>query len=132
MDNSNATLKKFISIIAHDLKNPFNTIIGFSDLLHTEFSTLSPEERKLAIENTHKSAVSAYALLEQLLSWARLQTGAFKLELTTIELTDLMDEVVNMLQMTSFLKKQKLEKQIPPNLRIEANRNRASSLQGVP
>ena len=123
LEISNTTLKKFISIIAHDLKNPFNTIIGFSDLLHTEFNILTPEERKLAIENTHKSAVSAYALLEHLLSWARLQTGAFNLEVTTIELSDLIDEVVNLLQTSAFLKKQKLVNQIPANIEIRVDRN---------
>lgn len=123
LEISNTTLKKFISIIAHDLKNPFNTIIGFSDLLHTEFNILTPEERKLAIENTHKSAVNAYALLEHLLSWARLQTGAFNLEVTTIELSDLIDEVVNLLQTSAFLKKQKLVNQIPANIEIRVDRN---------
>ncbi|NQV01919.1 MAG: hypothetical protein HQ542_04700 [Bacteroidia bacterium] len=86
-----------IFVIAHDLKNPFNTIIGFSDLLNTEFNTLTLEERKLAIENTHKSAINAFALLEQLLSWARIQTGAFNLELELIDLSHLIDEVVNLL-----------------------------------
>jgi len=123
LDTSNATLKKFISIIAHDLKNPFNTIIGFSDLLNTEFDTLAPEERKLAIDNTYKSAVSAFSLLEQLLNWARLQTGAFKLEITTINLSELLDEVINLLQASALLKKQSLVKKIPYNLGIYADRN---------
>ncbi len=123
LNNSNTTLKNFISIIAHDLKNPFNTIIGFSDLLHTEFDTLTPEERKLAIENTHKSALSAYSLLEQLLNWARLQTGAFQLDLTTIDLSGLMDDVMNLLQTAASLKKQNLIKQIPTGLKIKADRN---------
>jgi len=123
LQTSNATLKNFISIIAHDLKNPFNTIIGFSDLLHTEYGTLTPEERKLAIENTHKSALSAYSLLEQLLSWARLQTGAFQLELTTIDLLELINEVMTHIQTAALLKKQTLSKQIPSGLFIQADKN---------
>ncbi len=123
LQTSNATLKNFISIIAHDLKNPFNTIIGFSDLLHTEFETLTPEERKLAIENTHKSALSAYSLLEQLLSWARLQTGTFQLELITIDLSELIDEVIAHIQTTALLKKQTLSRQIPSGINIYADKN---------
>ncbi|MFC2101840.1 ATP-binding protein [Bacteroidota bacterium] len=123
LQTSNATLKKFISIIAHDLKNPFNTIIGFSDLLHTEFETLTTEERKLAIENTHKSAKNAFLLLEQLLSWARLQTGTFQLDLRSIELAPLIDNVVNLLQTTAILKKQTFTKQVPEGIHIYADRN---------
>lgn len=123
LDTANATLKKFISIIAHDLKNPFNTIIGFSDLLNTEFDTLAPEERKLAIENTHRSAVSAYTLLEQLLSWARLQTGVFKPNIITINIYDLIADVVNLLQASAMLKKQRLVKNVPVNLNVRGDRN---------
>jgi len=123
LETSNATLKKFISIIAHDLKNPFNTIIGFSDLLNTEFDSLSPEERKLAIENTHKSALSAFSLLEKLLSWARMQTGAFQMEVTPVEISGLIDEVVNLVQPSAFLKKQNLITDVPSNIKINADRN---------
>lgn len=123
LHRTNATLKNFISVIAHDLKNPFNTIIGFSDLLHTEFNTLTPEERKLAIDNTHKSAVNAYTLLEQLLSWARIHTGSFHIELTLINLADLIEEVVNLQQTSAFLKKQKLGTDVPSELKIMADRN---------
>lgn len=123
LQTSNATLKNFISVMAHDLKNPFNTIIGFSDLLNTEFETLTPDERKLAIDNTHKSAVNAYALLEQLLSWARLQTGSFHLEVNNMPVVDLMDEVINLFQTSAFLKKQKLSTKIPSGLKIRADRN---------
>lgn len=123
LETSNATLKKFISIIAHDLKNPFNTIIGFSDLLDTEFDSLSPEERKLAIENTHKSALSAFSLLEKLLSWARMQTGAFQMEVTSIDISDLIDEVVNLVQTSAFLKKQNLITEVSSNIKINADRN---------
>jgi len=123
LETSNGTLKKFISIIAHDLKNPFNTIIGFSDLLNTEFDSLSPEERKLAIENTHKSALSAFSLLEKLLSWARMQTGAFQMEVTPVEISGLIDEVVNLVQPSAFLKKQNLITDVPSNIKINADRN---------
>ena len=118
LDTSNATLKKFISIIAHDLKNPFNTIIGFSDLLKTEFDNLSPDERKLAIENTHKSSVSAYALLEQLLEWARLQTGTFQMNIEKLDLSEVVDEIISFQQPSAFLKNQHIQKDIPKGLYI--------------
>lgn len=102
LQTTNSTLKNFISIIAHDHKNPFNTFIGFFDLLQTEFDSLTPEERERAIENTHKSALNAFSLLEQLLTWARLQTGTIQLEVTVLDLSQLIDEVMNLLQTAVF------------------------------
>lgn len=120
---SNTTLKNFISIMAHDLKSPFNTIIGFSELLKNEFDALTPEERKLAVENTNKSALNAFALLEQLLDWARLQTGTFHLEAASLDLSGVVDEVIHLHQATAFLKKQTMVNKILPGLRVVADRN---------
>jgi len=120
---SNNTLKNFISIMAHDLKSPFNTIIGFSELLKNEFDALTPEERKLAVENTNKSALNAFALLEQLLDWARLQTGTFHLEATSLDLSEVVDEVIHLHQASAFLKKQTLVNKILPGFRVVADRN---------
>ncbi|HUX54228.1 MAG TPA: tetratricopeptide repeat-containing sensor histidine kinase [Williamwhitmania sp.] len=71
----NATKDKFFSIIAHDLKNPFNALLGFSDILAT-----SAEEEKLAdvkeySKALYDSAEKLFLLIENLLEWSRTQTG---------------------------------------------------------
>jgi signal transduction histidine kinase/ligand-binding sensor domain-containing protein len=70
-----ATKDKLFSIIAHDLKNPFNIIIGFSELLIQNFKTYSDEKKINVLNMLHHSAHSAYALLENLLQWSRSQSG---------------------------------------------------------
>jgi signal transduction histidine kinase len=66
---------KFFSIIAHDLKNPFNTILGFSELLKNSYDEQPDEKRKRLIDYIYNSGKSAYALLENLLTWSRSQTN---------------------------------------------------------
>ncbi len=71
----NATKDKFFSIIAHDLKNPFNALLGFSEILAT-----SAEEESLADVKTYSKAVKdsaekLYRLIDNLLEWSRAQTG---------------------------------------------------------
>lgn len=71
----NATKDRFFSIIAHDLRNPFQSLIGFSDLLSAKFDQLSEERKRELLEYVRGSSKSAYNLLENLLNWARSQTN---------------------------------------------------------
>ncbi|HEY5500145.1 MAG TPA: ATP-binding protein, partial [Bacteroidales bacterium] len=72
---SNSTKDKFFSIISHDLKGPFNSILGFSETLKTDYSKMSDEIRKQCIDLINTSSLKAFSLLENLLTWARSQTN---------------------------------------------------------
>jgi len=70
----NATKDKFFSIIAHDLKNPFNVMIGISDLMRTSSNIKNTKEFESMVEGMFQAATSGYNLLENLLEWSRTQT----------------------------------------------------------
>ena len=72
---SNITKDRFFNIIAHDLKNPFNVIIGFSNLLLEEWNDFDNNEKFDIIKSIKNSSESAYDLLTNLLEWSRLQVG---------------------------------------------------------
>jgi len=74
LKNTISTRDKLIDLIAHDLKNPFNGIMGFSEIIISEIENLSKSEIKDFLKSIHISAESAYKLLEKLLTWSRLQT----------------------------------------------------------
>lgn len=74
------TKNKFFSIIAHDLRGPFNTLLGFSDLALKEFDHMDPEEIRDMIKHIHSSSVRGFELLNNLLEWSRSQTGRIKCE----------------------------------------------------
>ena len=71
----NNTKDRLFAIIAHDLRSPFTGILGYADILANEYDTLSEEERTAFIGSIDELSNSAYKLLENLLEWARLQTG---------------------------------------------------------
>lgn len=75
LKKSNADKDKFFSIIAHDLKSPFNTIMGFSDLLYESYEDFGEAEKKQFIKNIKDSSDNAFCLLENLLEWSRIQIG---------------------------------------------------------
>ena len=71
----NATKDKFFSIIAHDLKNPFSVLIGLSDIVISDPEVRHSEEFEQIIDGIFHTAKSGYNLLDNLLKWARTQTG---------------------------------------------------------
>lgn len=88
----NATKDKFFSIIAHDLKNPFHSIMGFSDLLSKNFDEIEEIKKREFINLIKDSSNSAYALLENLLDWARTQTNKIKYKPDMINLIRIINE----------------------------------------
>ena len=88
----NATKDKFFSIVAHDLKNPFTSLIGSSELLYDNIDQMNKESiHKLALI-LNDSAKSGYAILQNLLDWSRSQTGLLKYNPEKINLSELIDE----------------------------------------
>ncbi|MBN2807746.1 MAG: HAMP domain-containing histidine kinase [Prolixibacteraceae bacterium] len=81
----NESKDKFFSIIAHDLKNPFNGIIGMSGYLATEYDQVDDLEKKEIINDINVSSKNAFNLLQNLLEWTRTQSGAIKNRPVTID-----------------------------------------------
>lgn len=92
----NATKDKFFSIIAHDLKNPFHSIMGFSELLTRSYNSIEESRKREFIKLINESSTSAYGLLENLLNWARTQTNKIKYEPSVIDVRPIIDEVLQM------------------------------------
>ncbi len=88
----------FISILAHDLKSPFNSILGFLDLLLSKLYTtdINEIERQLTIVNN--SAICAYNLLEDILVWALSQSGKLPFEPKKFNLKHSCDKIVEILK----------------------------------
>lgn len=117
----NATKDKFFSIIAHDLKNPFITILGFSDLLLSDYNELTDEEILFYIEEMKKSADISHNLLQNLLQWSRSQTGRIEFNPVKLNLADLVKENFNLLNATATNKQIELISEVPDNSFINAD-----------
>ncbi|MCZ4695712.1 sensor histidine kinase [Ancylomarina euxinus] len=91
----NAEKDKFFSIIAHDLKSPFNAIIGFTKLLLDEIRLNNIEGIEKYAEIVLDSSNSAFDLLTNLMSWARSQTGRLTFKPESFDLLELINESKN-------------------------------------
>ncbi|MDY0092860.1 MAG: hybrid sensor histidine kinase/response regulator [Candidatus Vecturithrix sp.] len=75
----NASKDRFFSIISHDLRTPFVTLIGLTQVLTEEFETYPKEDLKSLLVKVQKTSEIFYALLENLLTWSRCQTGVIEM-----------------------------------------------------
>jgi signal transduction histidine kinase len=95
----NASKDKFFSIISHDLRSPFSTLLGFSQLLSEHIDRYSLDEIKHRVGRIQNSAENLYALLENLLTWSRIQRGAMEHSPEAIAIQEIIEE--NLLLFTS-------------------------------
>jgi len=110
----NATKDKFFSIIAHDIKSPFNSIKGGSQFLLREYETLEKAEIMDIINQIHVSAGNSLKLLDNLLQWAESQTGLIKVASERIDLVKLVPETVEWMRAVAEEKNIKILSSVRP------------------
>ncbi|MEI7724801.1 MAG: tetratricopeptide repeat-containing sensor histidine kinase [Bacteroidota bacterium] len=104
LDQSNKVLKRFMSILGHDLRSPFNVILGFTDILKYE-DDLSEEERKLYTGKLHDVSRSTFRLLESLLEWSQIQAGSIKPDIRSCDLSELIRETIVVVEPAAQVKR---------------------------
>ncbi|MEI6577484.1 MAG: ATP-binding protein [Bacteroidota bacterium] len=98
LKESNVTKDNFFTIIAHDLKNPFNAILGLTDILISDVNSLENKEIEATLKIIKNSSESAFELLEDLLLWANAQTGVIKYKPEQINLHNIVYEIETLLE----------------------------------
>ena len=93
----NASKDRFFSIIAHDLKNPFNSLIGILEVLLEDYDEFEDEERKEYLEILNNSSNKLFNLLTELLQWARLQTSGIECNFADWSILKIIEEEVRTL-----------------------------------
>lgn len=125
---SNLSKDKFFSIIAHDLKSPFSSLLGIADFLATHIDELAMEEIKVLSESLNKSANGVFRLLENLLQWARLQTGRLQYLPEDLSLNDLIRSSIELYQEQIHNKEITIDNRIVRSVRVHADKNMAAAV----
>jgi signal transduction histidine kinase len=97
LKTANQTKDKFFSILAHDLKGPFNSLLGFTELLTDEFDDFEKEDIEPIIRAMHKSTNRIYGLTENLLVWSRSQLKSIRFNPQNLNLRDIVTICVDLL-----------------------------------
>lgn len=94
----NSTKDLFFSIIAHDLKNPFNGIAGVLEMLHENYDMFTEEKRRQILKSAHKSAENTKRLLDNLLTWAMSQSKLLSFNPQPLSVEEVLGDVVSFLE----------------------------------
>ncbi|MBD3408962.1 MAG: PAS domain S-box protein [Ignavibacteriales bacterium] len=87
---------RLLSIIAHDVRTPFNAVVGYAEYLVEELDGLSTDEIRKIVSGLYRSAGDVYSLLENLLDWARLQSEGINAKPTTIGVRRVFEETAKL------------------------------------
>jgi len=104
LNQLNKDKDKFFSILAHDLKNPFSALLGFSDLLLQNLRIYNIEKIESQVKIIHKTAHKTYELLEDLLLWAKSQLGKLSFEPRKVSFNEICFEVISHLKTNADVK----------------------------
>ncbi len=118
----------FFSILAHDMRSPFQSILGFLNLLRSDFDKLNDEEKKEYIGYVSISSEKIYRFIERLLEWSRLQGGHITYNPENINLKHIVDELTEMHYSSLLNKNLKLENRIPEDLYVFADADFVSAI----
>jgi len=105
----NSVKDKLFSIIAHDLRSPFNTLKGFVDLILSRYENYNDQERKEMLGIISASTDNVYNLIDNLLSWARAQRGAIHFNPKTNNIVDLLNDNIVLIGNQAAAKNIKIE-----------------------
>ena len=111
---SNDTKDRLFNIIAHDLRSPFNSILGFSEILINEYDQYSDEQHKAFIKKIKDSSETAFLLLENLLYWSRTQTGGIIAKPISLNLFEIVSYQIDILNNIAGSKKIDIRNLVPP------------------
>lgn len=106
---ANATKDKFFSIIAHDLKDSFGGLLGFTEVLFTDFDLFKEEDKKNIISSIKQVSEQTYKLLQNLLDWSKIQTGNMPFEPDVFPILPFIDDEFATLKKKAEKKSQTLD-----------------------
>ncbi len=118
----NASKDKFFSIISHDLRSPFNSLLGITEYISQSYDDLTQKEIRDSVKNIYNSSQKLYNLILNLLEWSRLHTGRFEIDKAEIELQALVEEMKSLYSESARAKNINIYTEIPDNLNILADK----------
>ena len=96
LEQKNSAKDRFFTIISHDLKNPFSAIINITDLMLNDIYHADPQKDREYIKQINFYSHRIFGLLENLLQWARSQTGQIKINYKKIDLSYMFNNIIEL------------------------------------
>ncbi len=119
----NDTKDRFFSIIGHDLRGPFQTLLGLSQLMIEEYDEMDDVEIRQNLKHLRASSEHLHRLVENLLEWSSLQKGKDRILIEPIDMDDIAKSTVRLFGPIASAKAIHFEAIIPKDMVVMADRN---------
>ncbi len=126
----NAQKDKLFSILSHDLRSPFSSILGFCDILLKENDQLTGEDRLQFVAYIQEAAQDQLSLVNKLLDWSRLESGRIRMEHVELDLHDIVRKNLNSLMGLALQKQVKLQTNLPSKVMVYGDKHMLSQVFG--
>jgi PAS domain S-box-containing protein len=126
----NAQKDKLFSILSHDLRSPFSSILGFCDILLKENDQLSVDDRLQFIAYIQEAAQDQLALVNKLLDWSRLESGRVRMERVELDLFEIIKKSMNSLAGLARQKQVTLENKLNMDVMVYGDKQLLSQVFG--
>jgi two-component system, sensor histidine kinase and response regulator len=123
LEEINATKDKFFSILAHDLRNAFLTILGYSELLASRLSESPEKDLRNFSKHIESTSKSTYELLEKLLEWAKVQQGKIPFDREKILLYPVVMDCIALFESASNKKEVNMKNLVDRELLVWADKH---------
>ena len=130
LEKSNANKQRLFGIIAHDLVNPFNAILGYTQLLEEDYDNFNDKERKNFITTINKYANSNYKLTRTLLDWAKVQQEKLVVNKATLSCKEIVAMAIQPYQVLADKKNIHIQTHISDTIFVEADKNMMQTVIG--
>ncbi len=118
----NSEKDKFFSIIAHDLRSPFQGFLGLTEYLAEDSNSFTPEELSNLTKEMFNSASSLYKLLQNLLEWTQIQRGTINFAPQALNLFNIIVDNIDIINQTAIQKEIEILNNIPESQEIFADK----------
>jgi len=123
LKQANSTKDKFFSIIAHDLRNPFNVLLGYSNIIINYIEDKQFDKLQEAGKAIKQSAEQGYVLLNNLLKWSRAEQGAMAFKPMPLNIKNRIESIIDFYSKAAREKEITIESKVKSNLKFKADEN---------
>ena len=128
LNDLNATKDKLFSILVHDLRNSFNVITGFSELIMVKTNTLDEVKLYKYLNLIHLASYQGSTLIEKILEWYKMQTGKITFHPEHLNIENIINETIVFLQIEASAKNISFKQSLVPNMTVFADENMVKAI----
>ena len=124
----NASKDKLIALISHDLRSPFNSLLGFSEILNSEYETLTHDEIQEYLKVIYESSKNLFNMTNNLLQFSRIQMGRVEYNPSKLNLAKMIRNALNMLKGNAIKKQINLMLNVENDIIVNADEDMLNSI----